>query len=387
MVAGRRALRILVSGMIAGVPYHGGATWAVLQYLLGFRRLGHDVYFVEPVSRQDLGPGNIDQSRSAEYFRAVMRRFGLLRRGALLLTGEQQTIGLSYRRLEALAPTFDVHVNISGMLTDEHLVGAIPMRVYLDLDPAFNQLWHAVQGIDMRFSGHTHFVTVGPAIGTPGSGIPACGRRWIPTLQPVVLEHWPAASRTDYDGLTTVGNWRGYGSIEYEGLLYGQKAHALRPLMALPTMTREKFMIAMAIHPDEHRDLAALRENGWHLMDPADVASTPESYRRFIRGSKAELGIAKSGYVHSRCGWFSDRSVCYLASGRPVIAQDTGFDRFVPVGKGLFKFSEAGHVVEAVEVLSRHYAHHARAARRLAEEYFDSQTVLRSLLGRLGAAA
>lgn len=382
----RRSLRILVSGMIGAVPHQGGATWAVLQYMLGFRRLGHDVYFVEPIRREDIKPaGPLERSPNAAYFRAVMRRFGFSRCAAMLLTGEGATVGMSYAALQSLAPTLDVHVNISGMLTDESICGRVPMRVYLDLDPAFNQLWHAVQGIDMRFAGHTHFVTVGPAIGTPASKIPACGRRWIPTLQPVVLAHWPIARRTRYDGLTTIGNWRGYGSVEYDGEFYGQKAHALREFMALPTMMREKFMIAMAIHPGEHRDLAALNENGWHVIDPASVAATPQSYRQFVRASKAEFGIAKSGYVQSQCGWFSDRSVCYLASGRPVIAHDTGFDKFLPVGAGLFKFSRAGEVMDAVRALDKDYAHHARAARRLAEEHFDSDVVLPSLLSRIGA--
>ncbi|HEY6320005.1 MAG TPA: hypothetical protein VJA16_00420 [Thermoanaerobaculia bacterium] len=379
-------LTILCSGMIAAVPFQGGATWAVLQYLLGFQRLGHVVYFVEPVAEAALQPAGapLAHSVNAAYFRQVMAGFGLAESSALLLAGTQHTVGLSYPQLREAAGRADVLINISGMLTDEALIERIPARVYLDLDPAFNQLWQAVEGIDMRFAGHTHFVTVGLAIGQPDCRVPTCGLEWITTLQPAVLAQWPVATCVEYQALTTIANWRGYGSIRHEGVLYGQKAHSLRPFMALPTLAAERFMLALAIHPREVRDLAALNENGWCLLNPAEVTQTPERYRRFIQGSKAEFGIAKSGYVAARCGWFSDRSVCYLASGRPVLAQETGFSRFLPVGAGLFAFATTDDLIAGIEALRRDYAGQARAARTLAEEYFDSDKVLSRLLEEVG---
>jgi hypothetical protein len=382
----QRKLTILLSGMVAGDPHQGGATWAVLQYLLGLARLGHEVYLVEPVRAEALRPagGLLADSDSAAYFRQVVADFGLAGRAALLLAGTDQTVGLPHDALRQVARRADLLLNISGMLTDPDLTSRIPLRVYLDLDPAFNQLWHAAQGIDMRFAGHTHFVTVGLALGQPECPVPTCGLAWVPTVQPVVLEHWPVAGPVAHDALTTVGNWRGYGSVEYQGVFYGQKAHSLRDLVALPTRTAEKFLLALAIHPGEARDLEALARNGWALADPVRVAGTPADYRRFLQGSKGELGIAKSGYVASRCGWFSDRSACYLASGRPVLAQETGFSRFLPVGEGLFAFQTADDVLAAVEALNRDYARHRRAARALAEEFFDSDRVLARLLGRLG---
>jgi hypothetical protein len=394
---------ILVSGMIAADPWQGGATWAVLQYVLGFARLGYQVYFVEPVqtlrpqtrgdSARNPAAGSRDTSdahalaasENAHYFRRVMGDFGLEQSSALLLAGTTQTIGLSYGELRQIARSADLLVNVSGMLTDEALTATIPVRVYLDLDPAFNQLWQAVQGIDMRFAGHTHFVTIGQNIGQPDCPVPTCGLPWQKTFQPIVLERWPVAKQLSYDSLTTIGNWRGYGSIEYKNVFYGQKAHSLRQFIALPTLTRERFMPALAIHPDETKDLAALISNGWQLLDPAQVANTPAAYQQFIQGSKAEFGIAKSGYVVSRCGWFSDRSVCYLASGRPVIAQETGFSRHLPVGEGLFAFKEQEDVLSALEELRRDYPKHSRRARALAETYFDSNLVLRQFLENLGA--
>lgn len=376
---------IIVSGMIAGDPRQGGATWAVLQYVLGLAALGHDVYLVEPIQSSSVRPTGapLAGSDNARYFEQVASDFGLGNRAALLLSGTRETVGLSYETVQKAAGRARLLLNISGMLTDENLTSGIPIRAYLDLDPAFNQLW-STQGVDMRFGGHTHFVTIGLSVGSPDCRVPTCGLSWLKTIQPVVLERWPVADGIRYDALTTIANWRGYGSIEHDGVHYGQKAHSLRPLFWLPAETKEKFLLALGIHPDEKEDLRALRECGWQLLDPHQVASTPRSYGEFIRGSKAEFGLAKSGYVVSRCGWFSDRSVCYLASGRPVIAQDTGFGRELPTGRGLFRFTTAEDVLNAIEQLRSGYAAHARSARELAVEYFDSAKVLGRLLDTVG---
>ena len=385
----RRPLRILVSGMIAADPHQGGATWAILQYVLGLQRLGHEVCFLEPVPQRALKPQGcaLADSVSAAYFRGIVADFGLGGRAALLLAGTQETVGLTHAELRAFARRADVLLNVSGMLEDAALLEPIRTRVYLDLDPAFIQLWHSAHGIDMRFAAHTHFVTVGRGLGTADCPVPTCGREWIPTFQPVVLDEWPVAQEIAHDALTTIGNWRGYGSVEHEGRHYGQKAHSLRPFFALPRLCAEKFSPALAIHPGEENDVAALAENGWNVLDPAAVAGTPHAYRRFIQGSKAELGIAKSGYVHSRSGWFSDRSACYLASGRPVIAQETGFSRELPAGEGLFAFETMDGIIAAIEAMNADYARHARAARGVAEEYFESGKVLARLLRAVGAAA
>ena len=382
-------LTIIVSGMVAADPRQGGATWAVLQYLLGLRRLGHDVFFVESVFGKSLLPtsATLEHSDNADYFRQVMADFSLKGNASLVQAGTRQTVGLTYSQIMEIASRADVLINISGMLSDAELVDRIPVRVYLDLDPAFIQLWHAVQGIDMRFDAHTHFVTVGLALGQSDCPVPTCGRSWIPTLQPVVLEHWPVAHVIRHDALTTVGNWRGYGSIEYQGAFYGQKAHSLRPLIELPTRTRERYALALAIHADEKKDLTALANNDWQLLDPAEVAATPAAYQHFIQGSKGEFGLSKSGYTLSRCGWFSDRSVCYLASGRPVLAQETGFSRYLPTGSGLFAFSTGDEALAAIEAFNADYDGHCRAARDLAVQHFDSDKVLARLLDRIGAAS
>jgi len=382
-------LTIVVAGMIAGDPFQGGATWAVLQYLLGLRQSGHDVHFIEPVARHKLQPRGASLSRStnAAYFRQVVHDFDFEARAALLLAGTQETEGRSYDSLRALAARADLLINISGMLTDPALIESIPVRVYLDLDPGFNQLWQAAEGLNVGFDGHTHFVTIGPALEEADCAIPTCGRRWIASRQPVVLSEWPPAARLAHDAFTTVANWRGYGSITYKDVFYGQKAHAWRELMALPAKTHEQFVVALAIHPDETGDLEQLDAHGWKLVDPACVSDTPGRYRAFVQGSKAEIGIAKSGYAAARCGWFSDRSVCYLASGRPVVAQETGFSRFLPTGDGLFAFETEDDAVAGIDAVVRDYPRQSRCARALAEAYFDASKVLPQLLDRVGVGA
>src|SRR5436190_7236845 len=239
------ALTIVLSGMISADPHQGGATWAVLQYVLGLRAMGHRVLLVEPIDPARVQPSDaaLSDSVNAAYFRQVVTDFEL-NDWALLLAGSRSTVGLSYERLCDVAGQADLLINISGMLADENLLQKIPVRVYLDLDPAFIQLWHA-QGIDMRFDGHTHFVTIGHAIGQPDCPVPTCGQAWITTPQPIVLAHWPVAKRITYDGLTTVGNWRGYGSVEHQGVFYGQKVHSLRQYVTLPRLTAERFLPAL----------------------------------------------------------------------------------------------------------------------------------------------
>jgi len=369
-------LRVLFSGMVAGDPEQGGASWSILQYVLGLRALGHEVRLVEPVDRLD--------PRAVDYFSRLLRDFEFEGEAALLVRGSTATAGAPYRELLRWAREADVLLNVSGMLRDEELAGPPPLRVFLDLDPAFNQLWHETGGIDMGFELHNRFATVGLELGEPDCAIPTCGREWIKTLPPVHLPRWPVAQEVVTDAFSTVANWRGYGSIEWQGRRYGQKAHSLRKLIDLPGRTEERLVLALAIHPDEEDDLRALRRHRWELSDPCEVAGSPSRYGDFVRGSKGEIGLAKEGYVESRCGWFSDRSACYLASGRPVVAQETGFSRHLPVGEGLLSFTTAADAAAAIGEVAGDYRRHAEAARSLAEAEFDSAIVLPRLLERVG---
>lgn len=378
-------MRVVFAGMIATDAGQGGAAWAVLQYVLGLKQLGHDVCFVEPISKSKLRPRGtaFADSDAATRFLRLTCAFGLAGSAALLLDGTTETVGMSYASIRRFAQTADVVINASGMLNDAALLEPVPRRLYLDLDPGFNQAWHC-DGIDMRFDAHTHFATVALAMGEPDCRVPTCGRQWITTCPPVVLREWPVATRTTRSAFTTVANWRSYGSLQHDGLFLGQKAHALRPLIDLPRKTQTPLALALAIHPSEP-DLATLRSNHWTLVDPRRATGTPERYRRFVRGSRAEFGLAKAGYLATRSGWFSDRSACYLASGRPVLAQDTGLGRVLPTGEGLLTFSTGEEALAGFDSIQADYPRHREAARAIAEQHCDSDRVLSRLLDRVWA--
>jgi hypothetical protein len=263
--------------MIAGVPWQGGATWAVLQYLLGLRRLGWQVYFVESLNLS--GP---QAAESVAYCTGVMDRFGFSDQWALVESQTGRTAGLARQKLLDIAQGADILVNLSGTLVDPELFERLDVRVFLDLDPAFIQLWHAVEGIDMGLDSHTHFVSIADTIGSAGCPIPTCGRTWIATLPPVVLEEWPRATGLTRNAVTTVAHWRGYGSVEHQGLHFGQKVHSWRSLSELPRNSVQRFEPALEIHPGDAGDLCSLVRNGWRILDPSSVAADPDTYHRFV---------------------------------------------------------------------------------------------------------
>jgi len=364
--------RLVLAGMTAAVPGHGGATWAALQYALGLRALGHDVLLLDEVR----GPG--DPAAREACLKHVVAAFGFEGRAALL-TGDGRAAGMAYEDVLAFAREADLLVNLAGTLHDPRVLEAVPRRLLVDLDPAFTQLWHA-QGVDVGIAAHDRFASVGLRLHAPECAVPDGGVRWEPTLPPVVLEHWPVASQEPTEGLTAIANWRSYGTIEHHGVRYGQKAHSVRALIDLPRRLAEPPRFALLIDPGDAQDIAELHRHGWVLIDAAHETETPESYARFVRASAAELGIAKEGYVVSRCGWFSDRSACYLASGRPVIAQRTGWQHVLPEGDGLLGFDDAAEAAAAIAAVREEPARHAAAARALAEERLDARRVLTALL-------
>jgi hypothetical protein len=255
--------------------------------------------------------------------------------------------------------------------------------VFLDIDPGYPQMWHDL-GLADLLTGHQHFITIGENIGRPGCGVPVCGRDWVTTPPPVVLDDWPVVEGGD--SYTSVATWRNaYGTVAFQGSTYGSRVHEFRKYLELPALVDADFELALDIHPHEVNDLEALDAHGWRLVDPEDVAGTLETYRSYIQCSRAELCVAQQMYVATRSGWLSDRSLCYLASGKPVLAQDTGFSDNYPVGEGLLAFSTLEEAAAGIEEIERNYEDHCRAARALAEKYFDSDKVLGRILAQLGA--
>jgi hypothetical protein len=379
---------ILLASSLAQKPRHGGHTWAILQYLLGLRRLGWDVLLLDQLEPamciDDAGrPCSLNHSVNLRYLVEVMQRFGLGDAFALIYNGGERWVGRSCQDVLERAGHSALLLNVMGFLDHEEVLARVPRRVFLDIDPGFGQMWCAL-GLHDPFPGHDAYVTIGQNIGQPDCTIPTCGLEWITTPQPVVLEHWPPITRPA-DKITSVGSWRGvYGPLEYHGATYGLRVHEFRKFVELPRMSKQRFELALDIHPNEVRDLELLAANGWTLVDPRVVASDPWSYRDYIQSSWAELMVAKNMYVQSNSGWFSDRSICYLASGRPVLAQDTGIAGRYPIGEGLLCFTTPDEALDGIDTIACDYDRHSRAARAIAEEHFDSDKVLRRLLSRLG---
>jgi hypothetical protein len=371
--------RVVVAGPLAQQLGRGGHAWVFLQYLLGFRKLGLDVLFLD-----QLTPNMRVGEAGCAYLDSVMTAFGFPGDYCLLSSDGTALGGIA--RSEALDRTRDsiLLLNVTGYLDDEEFLEAARRRVYLDIDPGFAQMWREL-GLHDAFAGHDAFVTIGENIGRPDCRIPTCGLDWIVTRQPVVLERW----RTQADGggvFTSIGAWRGpFAPVEFEGETYGLRVHEFRKFAELPRRTGEEFELALDIHEDETADLDLLRRTGWHLVPPQTVAGSPDQYRDYIGWSRAEFMVAKNMYVETRGGWFSDRSACYLASGKPVLAQDTGLRSLYSTGEGLLTFSTLDEAASGVEAISTNYSRHAMAARQIAEELFDSDKVLTALLDKLSA--
>lgn len=364
---------IVVGGAVAAKPGVGGHTWVYLQYLLGFRRLGYDVLFLDVFDAAE--------TDNVRYLAGVMRDFGLGDSFSLLDAGGGEAVGVPRERVLEAVRGSAMFLNVMGYVADEEILGAAPLRVYLDIDPGFPQMWREL-GLHDAFAGYDRLVTIGENIGRDGCGIPDCGLEWVTTPQPVVLERWPV--QQGGDRFTSIGTWRGaYAPVELGGKTYGLRVHEFRKFASVPLESGEAFELALRIDEAETSDLQLLADGGWTLVDPRVAAADPDAYRRYIGGSKAEFLVAKSIYVETRSGWFSDRSACYLASGRPVVAQDTDFPRHLPTGEGLLAFSTVDEAAAALDEVGAGYERHRRAARALAEEHFDSDRVLTSLLERL----
>jgi hypothetical protein len=383
---------VVVSSVIANKPLNGGNAWAVLSWVLGLKKLGFRVCFVEQIGRESCVDATgavaaIEQSVNLAYFERIMEQFGVAGSAALIYEDGEQVYGLTYAELLELAEAADLLVNITGHLTLEPLMRRLRRKAYVDFDPGFTQFWHASGDTGPRLANHDYYFTVGENIGTRSCTIPTGGIRWHPTRQPVVLDHWPVFREGDRSRFTTVATWRGpYGPVQYGGRTFGLKVHEFRKFIELPARVPQTFEIALDIHPTEEKDLNLLKRYGWRLVDPRVAAPDPDAFHRYVQGSGVEFSVAQGVYVETRSGWFSDRTVRYLASGKPALVQDTGFGLNYPVGDGLVTFRTLEQAIAGAKRISRDYEKHSHAARALAEEYFDSDRVLGRFVAEVGVA-
>jgi hypothetical protein len=381
----------IVAGALANKPRNGGAAWTRLSYVMGLRKLGFTVYFVEQIDRgvcvdQTGRPSSFDGSVNLAFFEEVVEEFALSDSAFLVYEAGATVRGGTLAELCEMAHSADLLVNIGGHLTLESVKAGPRRKVYVDPDPGFTQFWRANGHPGARLEGHDLYLTVGENIGLPGCRIPPGDIRWLPTRPPVVLDQWPVYVGSP-ERFTTVATWRGpYGPVFLDGVTFGLKVHEFRRFIELPGVAGHTFEIALDIHAGDRMDLEALELQGWRLADPRRVAGNPRSFREYVQGSGAEFSVAQSIYVQTNSGWFSDRTTRYLASGKPALVQDTGFSGNYPVGEGLVPFRTFEEAAAGAARISADYERHCRAARELAETHFDSDVVLGRLLEDVGVS-
>jgi GT2 family glycosyltransferase len=388
-----RRPRIVVLGMMTKMPV-AGVVWQNLHYVLGFERLGFETYYVETHARTPsmLMAHREDDSSAlaASYVAAVMRRFGLADRWAFrALHDDGRCFGMSELQLEGLYREAELLVNLHGGTQPLPELAATGRLVYLETDPVQMQLElrHGLQETVDFLEPHCAFFTFAENWGAEDCGLPVQDRfRFLPTRQPVVMDLWPDRSPQPADLFTTIGNWRqDWRDVTYGGERYTwSKHHEFLKHLDLPRRTGQRFELALSSCSDEER--AMLAEHGWGVRDGLEVSTGIDRYRDYVGSSRGEFTVAKDQNVRLRTGWFSDRSATYLACGRPVVTQDTGFGAVLPTGEGLFAFAGPEAAAAAVSAIDADYSRQAAAARELAREFFSHERVLGSLLEELGLA-
>jgi hypothetical protein len=380
-------MRIIVTGLVGQYAF-GGVAWDYLQFVEGFRQLGHDVFYLEDTEMWPYDPIkdtiSNDGSYNINYLRGVMEKLGLADRWIYRSAPDASYHGHTEADAKEICATTDLYLNVSGCgwLRPEYV--AIPCKVFLDSDPMFTQVALASgrQDVIERIRVHDRHFTFAENIGAPDCRVPDAGFHWIPTRQPVVLDWWDAGTELPRDVFTTVMNWVSYKSCEYYGETWGQKDVEFLKFADLPRKTAQKFEIAMGMGPGMKRPTEMLQRQGWQIIEPAEHLPDPWTYREYLRRSKGEWSVAKEGYVKSRSGWFSCRSACYLALGRPCVLQDTGWSHVYPTGHGLFAFRTLDEAIAGIGTINADYAAHSHAARQLVAEMFDARKVLADLLAR-----
>lgn len=383
--------RIIVIGTLASDPYAGMA-WMHMQIVAGLRRLGHDAYYFETTSSWPYDPTRdarvCDSEYSLQYLARVASSFGLDGRWAYRRSfGDKAWFGMDRTRAEELLERADLVLNVTGAtrLAEEGLkVGRL---VYFGTDPICHEIAYLNGDEDIRtlIEEHGEFVSYGENLGTSDCQVPPFTPFKARTRQPVLLDLWESEAPAK-EAFTTVCNWKQDGrDLVFRGETYRWSKHyEFLKFIDLPRHIHQPLELAtglVTLDPDVRHMLGGC---GWRVVDAHEITTDPWPYRDYIRASRGEFTVAKDQNVRLRSGWFSERSACYLAAGRPVITQDTGFGRNLPTGNGLFAFNTMDELVAAFEAVLSDYERHSRAARAIAEEYFEAGVVLNRLLEDLG---
>jgi hypothetical protein len=384
---------IVFAGYLVRYPL-GGYAWQMAHYLLGFRALGHDVWFYEDTGAWDCelayNPVTDEYARSYEYGMTATASFlgkiGFGDRWVFFDAPRGVKYGPGAGRLDALLKDADLVVSFGPVNLLPAEFAAHRPAVFIDSDPIYAQLRldNGDEGLAAILDAHTAHFTFGENIGKPGSLLPTAGYNWHATRQPVAIELWENAGPPG-NAYTTVGRWNAEGrDMQYRGETFRwRKRTEWYRFLDLPSMTGRKFELAMDVE-SVPGDPERLSSHGWHVVDPLHASTDPWAYRNYLRCSRGEFTVAKDMNVRLRSGWFSDRAACYLAAGRPVVEQDTGFGDVLPLGPGLHAFNSIEAAAEAVRTIESDYARASAHASEVAREYFAADRVLASMLSIAG---
>ncbi len=384
--------KIVLLHFVGQMPL-AGIAWQAVNYLAPLQKLGFETWYVEDHGANPYDPRIssvvMDCAYNLGYLRAALARHGLGERWAYWDAINDVYHGLSREAVRALYAEADALINLCGatQLREEHL--CCPVRIMIDTDPVYEQIKYANADPAARayLDAHTHFFTYGANLGTSACSIPLSGVPWRATRPPVDLDLWPEPARDAAAPpcFTTIATWENKGkNIDFEGESYLWSKHTnFLEYLDLPRH-RPETCFRMAMLPPDEAVRATVEAGGWGLVDPRPVSAGIDAYRDFISGSRGEFTVAKDIYVRPNSGWFSDRAVCYLAAGRPVVTMRTGFSSYCPAGRGLFDYASKDQALAAIDAVAADYGGHSRAARELAGDCFAGERVLARLLAEAG---
>ena len=381
---------IIVLGLLGQFPL-AGIAWQLIHHLIGFQRLGFEVYYIEQTGSPPYDPWiktlTDDCTYSLRIIADTLRRFGLEQAWAYHHSATGEWYGLAESRVRDLFAQASWVFNLCGASHPETLTFRPRGKlVYLETDPVLLQVRVIEQDPDaLRFlAGHDRHVTYGENLGADDCPIPLPLFTWRKTRPPVVLDLWPFRADAGCPRFTTIATWHNRGKdLCFCGETYHWSKHLnFLTLADLPQRTSQELELAVEI--DNQEELTAFQQHGWRLTDPLAVSQDMDIYRHYIDTSRGEFTVSKDVVARTRSGWFSDRSVCYLAAGKPVVTQETGFSKYIPTGRGLFAFSTTAEALAAFEAINSDYPRHARAAREIAQEYFAATKLLAKMLHDVG---
>ncbi len=383
--------RIVVMGFMGSCPI-AGVIWQHVHYIVGLQRLGHEAYYIEDSARIPYNAENFDTSNDYTYAASLLARlaneFGFKDRWSFCARylPELPTAGLPLKKIRQLYKSADAILNICGTQEFNDDLLASDRILYVESDPGVEQIKvdQGVQSTIDYLGRHHALFTFGENVGTKTFLVPIHGLKWLPTRQPVVTDLWNTRSGPPAKAVfTSIANWStsGLKDITWRGEKYlWSKSREFIRFVNAPKVAGEPFELATDIKDEKTRK--RFSKAGWRFRSPHDLSVKYWDYHQYIRRSKAEFTVAKDQYVRLNTGWFSDRSACYLAAGRPVITQETGFTKLYGDCGGLFGFRKLSEIAEAVREINSDYRQHSQAARAIAKEIFEAEKVIASLLDR-----